>query len=187
MYPIFWRSRPDHQRKIPGVYVNTQGGLLFVDIIEKNFVSCSKYVGMVSLGKLGWIIIPFKLFSFSCRFFKTVKALKKSDLAIIVDPFQALTLGLYTWIGCLGMAKLTRKTQVVSWEGDEEEISKELRVELYEELIRYSGIEIMARNNYWVEFGISLARLLSKERGDVIVDDWIPKDSPYWENVQGEE
>lgn len=94
-------------------------------------------------------------------------------------PEQAFVVALFAWHGCINMAKTTRKTYVT---GDgEAEYSSELRISGYNS-IRKCWLEEVKKGNPWVRYGVSVARGLTKSRGNEMVDDWIPRISPYWES-----
>lgn len=92
---------------------------------------------------------------------------------------KVLSAAFYTWYGCLSMAKLTRP------EGsDHIQYTPEMRSEGYEDL-RSEWEETEKIGNPWIKFGVTIAKPLEEKRkkinnAKIIVDNWIPQDSPYW-------
>ena len=91
-------------------------------------------------------------------------------------PSESYVVALYIWHGCICMAKNLRKNYVVGG-GREAPYTIEQRQQGYNS-IQKCWQEEENRGNPWVRYGVSLARLF--EKGEK-VDDWIPKDSPYWD------
>jgi hypothetical protein len=85
---------------------------------------------------------------------------------------------LYTWHGCLCMAKLTRETYVTN--NGEKPYIDEMRFNGYTQLQNLWKKEEQDGGNPWIRYGVSMAKTLSEKRGDKIINNWIPKDSPYW-------
>ena len=99
------------------------------------------------------------------------------DLSWVGNLEAVLTAALYLWCGCIGMAKSMRKTFVVSSGGVEASYTPAQRN------TDYSLVRDMALRHPWVSKGMALARQFELSRGKTegeIVDDWVPKDSPYW-------
>ena len=90
-----------------------------------------------------------------------------------LEIVQAVTIALFIWHGCICMAKTTRIADSAG-----QLYNDEIRIRDYNSL-KQSWEEEERRDNPWVKYGVSLARLLSKKRGNKIVDAWIPADSPY--------
>lgn len=96
-------------------------------------------------------------------------------------PFRCLesyVTALYTWHGCISMAKLLRKTYVTP--AGEAPYTSEMRRQGYNYLQKCWVAEEV-KGNPWVRYGVSLAKLLEKKRGNPVVENWIPPDSPYWD------
>ncbi len=94
---------------------------------------------------------------------------------ISIGVVEAVTIALFTWHGCICMAKATRVVDAIGTQ-----YTQEMRERDYESL-KNDWEEEQSRNNPWVKYGASLARSLEKKRGNSPVEDWIPKDSPYWQ------
>lgn len=95
-------------------------------------------------------------------------------------PYEAAlkyVMALFTWHGCIHMAKATRRTHLTPT--GEEPYTLELRRQGYALILQW-WTEAETRGNPWVRFGVSVARLLEHRRGNRPVEDWIPPDSPYW-------
>ena len=76
------------------------------------------------------------------------------------------------------MAKLLRRTYVVP--GGEAPYTLEMRLQGHNWLQECWRRE-EPNGNPWIRYGVSLARLLEKERDNPIIEDWVPKDSCYWD------
>jgi len=96
---------------------------------------------------------------------------------------ESYVVALYTWHGCINMAKLTRRTHVIPH--GEAPYTIEMRLEGYHSLQECCFAE-QAKGNPWVRYGVSIARLLGKKRGNAVEDNWIPEDSPYWDRSIGQ-
>lgn len=97
------------------------------------------------------------------------------------DGPTILATSFFTWQGCISMAKSTRPsynahpkplpyTQDLRWCG------------YYR--VQHEWKEALQFRNIWIRYGVTLARTLALARKNEIIDDWIPKDSPYWDAVQ---
>ena len=90
---------------------------------------------------------------------------------------ESYVVALYIWHGCICMAKTLRKTYVVGRDREASYTIKQ-RQQGYE-YIRQCWQEEEAIGNPWVKYGVSLAKIF--EKGEK-VDDWVPEDSPYWDD-----
>lgn len=108
---------------------------------------------------------------------KLIECIHEQGLLPFEYP-ETYVVALYTWHGCINMAKLLRITYVVP--SGEAYYTDEIRWEGYCWL-RKCWSEEQARGNPWVKYGVSLARLLEKKRGNPVVEYWIPGGSPYWD------
>ena len=139
-------------------------GVLLVESVEKNFIKSSliRYLSSQELTKRGATLVEDiqnqRLLSFGIQ--------------------ECYAVALYTWHGCLNMAKLTRETHV-SIDG-EKAYTDEMRLQGYMLLKVCWRKEKQDRGNPWVQYGVYLAGSLSEKRGDKVISTWIPKDSPYW-------
>lgn len=88
-----------------------------------------------------------------------------------------LASSLYAWHGCLNMAKTLRPTYVTP--NGEKPYTLEIRKSGYDRITRCANEEAV-NGNPWVKFGMTLARDFSLRRENSIIDDWVPKESPYW-------
>jgi hypothetical protein len=99
------------------------------------------------------------------------------------SPAHCYVAALYCWHGCLNMAKVTRKTFVVTREGEEAAYTDEMRMRDYSWLQK-CWMEEDQLGNPWVRYGTSLARLLEIKRSPEQkpgIEHWIPNNSPYWD------
>jgi len=81
------------------------------------------------------------------------------------------------WLGCIGMAKLTRVSYVTPT--GLVPYTEELRIRGYLRLIA------QANHREWVLWGMTLAQELSASRGNQVVTEWIQPTSPYWLSFKG--
>lgn len=103
-------------------------------------------------------------------------------------PFSAdenLVVSMYTWHGCMYMAKLLRRVHNVPG-GGQDSYTLKMRQEGYAH-IQQQWVQSEEEGNVWVRYGVSLARPMEqgrkKQNFDLEVhENWIPKDSPYWES-----
>lgn len=116
-------------------------------------------------------------------------ALRIENLANAIKgmlPFsddQNLVVSLYAWHGCICMAKLLRC--VYNIPGGQALYTPQMRRDEYAR-IRAEWTQNEAQGNPWVRYGVSLARPMEQGRKKQDFDfevheNWIPKDSPYWE------
>lgn len=94
-------------------------------------------------------------------------------------PEQIYVIALYAWHGCINMAKITRRTYVTG--NGEAPYPTEVRISGYRS-IRRCWTEEVRKGNPWVRYGVSVARALENGRGNELIDDWVPRNSPYWES-----
>ncbi|MBJ6727188.1 hypothetical protein [Geomesophilobacter sediminis] len=101
-------------------------------------------------------------------------------------PFSGednLLVSLYLWHGCIRMAKLLRCAYNIR--GGQALYTPQMRSDEYA-LILNEWTQDEAQGNSWVRYGVSLARRMEQARKKQDFDfevheNWIPKDSPYWE------
>lgn len=96
---------------------------------------------------------------------------------------QNLVLSLYARHGCMHMGKLLRCTYNIP--GGQALYTPQMRRDGYAHL-RGDWERNEAQDNLWVRYGVSLTRLMEQGRKKHDFDfeaheNWIPKDSPYWE------
>ena len=139
------------------------GGTL-VECVENNFIGGSliRQCSPQSLVEKGLILIEViqnpRLLSFGIK--------------------ESYAVALYTWHGCINMAKLLRRAYFTP--DGEELYTVEMRLRGYNQLQECCHNEEV-KCNPWVRYGISLAKLLEKKRGNPVVENWVPKDSHYWD------
>jgi hypothetical protein len=97
--------------------------------------------------------------------------------------YQNLVVSLYAWYGCICMAKLLRCVYNIP-EG-QALYTPQMRLDGYA-YIRGKWTQDETQGNPWVRYGVSLARPMEQGRkkqdfGLAVDENWIPKDSPYWE------
>ena len=96
---------------------------------------------------------------------------------------QNLVVSLYAWHGCVHMGKLLRCVYNIP-EG-QALYTPQMRRDGYAHIQR-DWERDEAQGNPWVRYGVSLTRLMERGRKKQEFDfevheNWIPKDSPYWE------
>lgn len=148
---------------LPQTITAREVGLRLVEIVEGEFIrgGLIRTCGPRDLGKRA-----------AC-----VAEKVQADVGLGYDRNTSFVVSLFTWHGCISMAKLLRGTYVTP-QG----------VEQYTEADRLAGYQMLksewegaeAEGNPWVRYGVSLASLLATKRGDLIVENWVPSDSPYW-------
>lgn len=83
------------------------------------------------------------------------------------------------WLGCIGMAKLTRVSYVGA--SGTTPYSLGLRLRGYRWLRR----QVNSLKSHRIVWGMTLAQELSRSRGNEVVNDWVPPASPYWLSFKG--
>lgn len=150
--------------QIPTGLPQKEIGVALVECVENNFIS-------------GSLIRQYSAQNLAERGLELAKVIRNQRL-LSIGVQESYTVALYTWHGCINMAKVLRRTYVIP-EG-EAPYTPELRWYGYNQLQRTWRNED-ARGNPWIRYGVSLARLLEKKRGNPLVENWVPGDSPYWD------
>jgi hypothetical protein len=93
---------------------------------------------------------------------------------------QNLVISMYSWHGCIHMAKTLRPVDVL-WR----QYTPEMRQHGYDHIQREWTRED-ALGDTWVRYGVSLARFFEMGRkkesfSTMVHEDWVPEDSPYWD------
>jgi len=146
--------------KLPGKQI----GVAVVECVENNFIKSSliRYCSSQELAEKGR---------------KLVECIQNRKLLSLKDS-ECYVVALYVWHGCINMAKVTRRTYIVPH--GEAPYTIEMRLEGYRSL-RECWFAEQAKGNPWVRYGVSIARLLEKKRGNPVEDNWVPQESPYWD------
>lgn len=139
-------------------------GVVLVECVENFFIR-------------GSLIRECSAQSLAKRGLELVESIQNQKL-LSVGAQESYAVALYTWHGCICMAKLLRRTY--RNRGGEAPYTHDLRLRGYNQLQRDWRSED-TRGNPWVRYGVSLARLLEKKRGNPLVENWVPSDSPYWD------
>lgn len=164
---VYWLARELHDRlriKLPTELPEKETGVEIVESVEHDLI-CGSLIRQCQPQVL------------SERSRRVVETIDEQNL-LAFRPVENFVAALYTWHGCINMAKCLRKTYVVR--GGEAPYSNHIRQQGYDYLARCWRVED-ARGNPWVRYGVSVARLLEHKRGNVVVDNWVPKESPYWQ------
>lgn len=164
---VYWLGRELHQRlflRLPTTLPDKETGVRIVELVEQCLIS-------------GSLIRQCSAQNLAQRSEKLLEGIVSQRL-LSCGLGESLAIALYVWHGCINMAKCLRKTFVVP--GGEASYTTQLRKQGYDQLRACWQAED-ARGNPWVRYAVSLARLLEQKRGNVVVDDWVPNDSPYWQ------
>jgi len=151
-------------------------GLRIVEYIDENiFKDTSNY-------PIHHVIRNLSLEDFSERMKEIAKSIQLKGY-LHGGVAKTLCVAFYIWFGCIFVAKLTRT------EGsDGVQYTKEMRLEQYN-WIKSVWEDALNHGNPWIKYATELSKLLEEKRkrdnpNKVIVDNWIPDDSPYWKNYQ---
>lgn len=113
-----------------------------------------------------------------------VRANRSNGRLNFTDP-ENLVVALFTWHGCISMAKSLRPDHRAHTSTGLAPYTLEMRWAEYN-LIRECWTGEEARGNLWVRYGVSIARLMEQRRkkdefASKVIENWVPQDSPYWE------
>jgi hypothetical protein len=172
-FDLFWLAGGVKRRlglELPRTLPAKDKGVALVDLVEREFI-CSTLIRTISPSLVAE------------RGLNLLAAIGAADIEA-GNPKQRLVAALYTWHGCINMAKLLRPTYVLPG-GGEAAYEKRKRFEGYDYLSEHWSQE-MAQGNPWIRYGVSLARQLEINRKQedfsrMVIEDWVPLDSPYWE------
>ncbi len=166
--------RINYVDQIPKGVLNRDVGLGIVEYIDENiFRDAPNH-------KINHVMRNLSLEDFSERMKRVAKDLQLKGY-LHGGVAKILCVAFYTWFGCIFVAKLTRT------EGSEgEQYTEKMRLENYN-WIKGIWEDALSHGNPWIKYGVELSKLLEEKRkkndpSKVIVDDWIPDNSPYWEN-----
>jgi len=165
---VYWLGREIHSRlhvRLPTELPDKEKGVQTVECVESEFVSRLSLIRGT----------PCHILAETSQ--RLIEAIQSQGL-LPHAPVESLVVAFYTWHGCINMAKCLRKTYVVP--GGEVPYSIQQRWQGYNEVQTCWQAED-SRGNPWVRYGVSLARLLGRKRGNIVVEDWVPRDSPYWQ------
>lgn len=88
------------------------------------------------------------------------------------DDATALVAALFAWLGCIAMAKTLRDV-----DSQGKPYTDDTRRREYARIER----QWAEPGGPWIRYGVTLARALELGRGNNNpIEDWVPKDSPYW-------
>jgi hypothetical protein len=167
--------RFNYVNKMPQKLPSCNIGLKIVEYIEDNiFKDTQTY-------QIHHVVRNLTLENFSERMKKTAKKLQVKRY-LNGGTAEVLCIAFYIWFGCISMAKLTR------FEGsDRVPYTSEIKLEGYSWL-KSEWKNAEKQGNYWIKYGVELAKQLEEKRKEkdpnkIIVDDWIPQNSPYWKNI----
>ena len=172
---LYWHAQRVQERlglQLPQTLPQKENGVTLVELVETHFV-------FPSLGVLVRALPPDAVAE---RAGKLIDAIYGAGLQA-GGPVESYVTALYTWHGCINMAKLLRPSYNVP--GGQAAYSEQQRLQDYVWL-QQCWTQETAKGNLWVRYGVSLARLLEMNRkkdefAQMVIEDWVPRDSPYWD------
>jgi hypothetical protein len=172
---LYWQAQRVQEwleLQLPQTLPPKKNGVALVELVETHFV-CS------SLSVLVRDLLPDAVAE---RARKLVDTIYGVDLQSGGAQKTYVT-ALYTWHGCINMAKLLRPSH--NTPDGQAAYSGQQRVQGCAWLREYWTQET-AKGNPWVRYGVSLARPLEMnskkdEFAQMIIEDWVPLDSLYWD------
>lgn len=150
--------------QLPSAVPSKEMGVEVVELVESEFIR-------------GTLVREVSFSVLAQRGRKLVDAVQARNLLPFPES-EILVVSLYIWHGCVLMAKCLRKTYLTRL--GERPYTLEQRQRDYNALLRDLRTE-EGKGNLWVHFGVKLAGLLETGRRNPIIDDWVPRDSPYWD------
>jgi len=159
------RLRTMLPERLPNLSLTTDKGVRIVEIVEENFIKGELIRGLTETELLE-------------RAKRTGKiAMENLPMGLV----EALAIALFVWHGCILMAKSTRP-----YDSARVIYTPEMRYGEYES-IKSCWERQESAGNPWVKYGVSIAKQLEEKRKKldptkIIVDEWVPPGSPYWEN-----
>jgi hypothetical protein len=106
-----------------------------------------------------------------------VRAIREHQL-LQHDDATNFVAALLTWVGCLRMAKSLRAYDSIG-----QAYTDEIRQREYARLTALWN----QRGGSWIRYGTTLARAFEGGRGNPIVEEWVPRNSPYWAGAEHED
>lgn len=169
LYCHAWRVEELLRVEVPKLLPPKENGVALIELVEQHFVSDA----------LIRTLAPHVIAERAGVLVNAIAGAALLDHA----PAQNYVSALYAWHGCINMAKLLRSTYVIP--SGEVDYTRDQRIKGYAWLEECWTKEIL-RGNAWVRYGVSLARLLEKNRKggkfkEAVVEDWVPQVSPYWD------
>jgi hypothetical protein len=100
-------------------------------------------------------------------------AITTNSLLGELSPEQKVAIALSLWHGCICMAKSCRAQT-----GQGQTYTTALRQRGYNNL-KTQWEQEENSGNPWVKRGVAVANLFETNRGNTLIDDWVPQNSPY--------
>ena len=150
--------------KLPKIDLDKKYGIEIVELVESNLIK----------GKLIRQTISSEIIDYLSSL---IEDLKDKIYFKDINDNEKLLISLFMWHGCINMSKLLRTTHVTF--SGEQNYDNTLRMNGYNYLGEY--LQLNNDLSYWIKYGAKLAKSFSLNRGNSIIEDWIPKDSFYWE------
>jgi hypothetical protein len=150
--------------QFPLTLPDPESGRKIVELVDGKFVS----------GPAGVRLQPVQIIARRAN--QLLTEIEKESL-LAFDGLAALVASLFMWHGCISMAKSVRRTYVTL--SGEKPYSLEQRQQSYE-ITKIDWQTAENSGNPWIRHGVSVARRFETARANSVVEDWIPKDSPYW-------
>lgn len=158
--------------QLPQTLPPKENGVALVELVENHFVCPSLRV----------LVRDLHPHAVAARARTLVDAIQDASLKS-GGPEESYAVALYTWHGCIYMAKLLRPSYNAP--GGQATYPDQQRIQGYAWL-QECWTQETAKGNPWVRYGVSLARALEINRkkdefAQMVIEDWVPPDSPYWD------
>jgi len=155
------------EKSLPEAKLNERKGVEIAEAVDNRFIKSTIIRSLFA-----------KNFDGFCQ--RAEDAAKKVMKILPGGTVEALAAALYLWHGCINMAKFTREVDALGTPYTPAQRKRE-----YDSL--KSDWESEERQgNGWIRLGVTVAKRLEIERAKKeprkIIDNWVPPDSPYWDN-----
>lgn len=153
------RLRNEHALKYPVDLPPKTSGVAIVEAVDGTFID-----GLIRY------LSPDQVANNAARLSSRLHGQGLLDFA----PLTRIAVALSVWHGCLCMAKCLRSVT-----SDGTSYTAEMRTGGYL-FLKATWESEEKLGDPWVRYGVTLACDFETQRGNAVVDDWVPKDSPYW-------
>jgi hypothetical protein len=164
---IFWHAKTVQSRldlTMPDSLPSKSEGMALVESVERNFFRKFRFLRDLNGSQL--VILARELL-----------ANIRNEALVNYFPSATYCAALFSWHGCIGMAKTTRPVYMTQRGVAPFTLQQRLDGYSYMEKCWTSELSI---GNPWTKYGVTLARSFSLNRGDSMIDDWVDLGSPYW-------
>lgn len=155
--------------KLPTTLPDVKIGILLVDCVGKDF----------SYGLIREV--PPK--ELAGRGISLLRNLENQHL-LPYKPIENYVISLYIYHGYFCISKMTRV--FYNTPSGKIDYTDEVRIKLYANLQKLWETEEVGRGNPWVRYGVTIAKPFDEKnrKNEDIINNWIPRDSPYWNSVK---